>query len=65
LAYEVSTKHFAADEEGSTDMVVSPSDELFWFQSPRAVLVLIHSILFQNAFEVAYFWTLVSTGIRH
>ena len=41
-------------------IVVRPSDELFWFHSPRLVLVLIHFILFQNAFEFAYFfWTLV------
>ncbi|RLM74482.1 seven transmembrane protein Mlo3 [Panicum miliaceum] len=63
LAYEVATKHFAADEEGNVDMVVRPSDELFWFQSPRLVLVLIHFILFQNAFEFAYFfWTLAKFG---
>ncbi|KAF8703223.1 hypothetical protein HU200_032013 [Digitaria exilis] len=59
LAYEVATKNFATDEE-NTDMVLSPSDELFWFQSPRLVLTFIHIILFQNAFEFAYFfWTLV------
>jgi mlo protein len=41
-------------------LVLSPSDELFWFQTPRVVLSLIHFILFQNAFELAYFfWTLV------
>ncbi|OEL25295.1 MLO-like protein 1, partial [Dichanthelium oligosanthes] len=64
LAYEVATKHFAADEEGDVDMVVSPLDELFWFQSPRVVLTLIHFILFQNAFEFAYFfWTLATFGV--
>ncbi|CAN6235121.1 unnamed protein product [Urochloa humidicola] len=65
LAYEVATKHFAADdEEGITDMVLSPSDELFWFQSPRVVLTLIHFILFQNALEFAYFfWTLATFGV--
>lgn len=62
LAYEVASKHAAGQGEGG--IVVSPSDELFWFHSPRLVLVLIHFILFQNAFEFAYFfWTLVS--IRH
>ncbi|XP_066349288.1 MLO-like protein 1 isoform X1 [Miscanthus floridulus] len=58
LAYEVASKHAAGQGEGG--IVVSPSDELFWFHSPRLVLVLIHFILFQNAFEFAYFfWTLV------
>jgi hypothetical protein len=59
LAYEVASKHAAGQGEGG--IVVRPSDELFWFHSPRLVLVLIHFILFQNAFEFAYFfWTLVS-----
>nr|CAB3484619.1 unnamed protein product [Digitaria exilis] len=59
LAYEVATKNFATDEQ-NTDMVLSPSDELNWFQSPRLVLTFIHIILFQNAFEFAYFfWTLI------
>lgn len=60
LAYEVASKHAAGRGEGGA--VVRPSDKLFWFHSPRLVLVLIHFILFQNAFEFAYFfWTLVST----
>lgn len=60
LAYEVASKH-AAGQGGEGGIVVSPSDELFWFHSPRLVLVLIHFILFQNAFEFAYFfWTLVN-----
>uniref|UniRef100_A0A0E0H1D2 MLO-like protein n=1 Tax=Oryza nivara TaxID=4536 RepID=A0A0E0H1D2_ORYNI len=49
LAYEVATKHTAV--EG--DIAVSPSDNLFWFHSPRLVLALLHFILFQNAFEFA------------
>lgn len=61
LAYEVASKHAAGQGEGG--IVVSPSDELFWFRSPRLVLVLIHFILFQNAFEFAYFfWTLAMFG---
>jgi mlo protein len=61
LAHEVATKHAAGRGEVSA-AVVRPSDKLFWFHSPRLVLVLIHFILFQNAFEFAYFvWTLVST----
>lgn len=63
LAYEVASKHAAGQGEGG--IVVRPSDELFWFHSPRLVLVLIHFILFQNAFEFAYFfWTLVMFGVN-
>ncbi|EES12236.1 MLO-like protein 1 [Sorghum bicolor] len=64
LAYEVASKH-AAGQGGEGGIVVSPSDELFWFHSPRLVLVLIHFILFQNAFEFAYFfWTLAMFGVN-
>ncbi|CAH2058074.1 unnamed protein product [Thlaspi arvense] len=52
LAHEVAEKHVAV--EG--DLVVRPSDDLFWFQSPRLVFFLIHFILFQNSFELAYFF---------
>ncbi|CAD6263584.1 unnamed protein product [Miscanthus lutarioriparius] len=66
LAYEVATKHTAAaeDEEGGVrmdGMVMSPSDDLFWFRSPRLVLILIRFILFQNAF---FFWTLETFGVN-
>ena len=58
MAYEVASKH-AAVEAG--DIAVDPDDDLFWFRNPRILLILIHFILFQNAFEFAYFfWTLVS-----
>jgi mlo protein len=58
MAYEVASKH-ATVEAG--DIAVDPSDDLFWFHNPRILLILIHFILFQNAFEFAYFfWTLVS-----
>ncbi|CAA7050557.1 unnamed protein product [Microthlaspi erraticum] len=50
LAHEVAEKHVAV--EG--DLVVRPSDDLFWFKSPRLVLFLIHFILFQNSFELAF-----------
>ncbi|KAI3962208.1 hypothetical protein MKX01_030758 [Papaver californicum] len=59
LAHEVATKHVAI--EG--DLVVKPSDEHFWFSRPRIVLFLIHFILFQNAFEIAFFfWIWVQFG---
>lgn len=57
LAHEVAEKHAAI--EG--DLVVQPSDDHFWFHRPRVVLFLIHFILFQNAFEIAFFfWIWVS-----
>jgi len=57
LAIEVAEKHSAI--EG--DLVVNPSDEHFWFGRPKIILYLIHFILFQNAFEIAFFfWILVS-----
>lgn len=59
LAHEVAEKHVAI--EG--DLVVQPSDDHFWFHRPRIVLLLIHFILFQNAFEIAFFfWILVQFG---
>ncbi|KAJ3675353.1 hypothetical protein LUZ60_004395 [Juncus effusus] len=61
LAKEVAEKHTAI--EG--DLQVTPSDELFWFKSPKSVLFLIHFILFQNAFEIAYFfWILTTYGFH-
>ncbi|XP_074316207.1 MLO-like protein 1 [Silene latifolia] len=52
LAHEVAEKHVAI--EG--DLVVKPSDEHFWFGRPEIALFLIHFILFQNAFEIAFFF---------
>ncbi|XVF42715.1 hypothetical protein PTKIN_Ptkin01aG0386400 [Pterospermum kingtungense] len=59
LAHEVAEKHVAIEGE----LVVKPSDEHFWFNKPQIVLFLIHFILFQNAFEIAFFfWILVQFG---
>ncbi|RDX82852.1 MLO-like protein 1, partial [Mucuna pruriens] len=59
LAHEVAEKHAAV--EG--DLVVQPSDDHFWFHRPHFVLFLIHFILFQNAFEIAFFfWIWVTYG---
>ncbi|KAM3714982.1 hypothetical protein ACB094_01G374700 [Castanea mollissima] len=42
---------------------VKPSDKHFWFSRPALVLDLIHFILFQNSFEVAFFfWILCTYG---
>lgn len=61
LAHEVAEKHVAI--EG--DLVVKPSDEHFWFSRPQITLFLIHFILFQNAFEIAYFfWIWVQYGFN-
>ncbi|GJM88616.1 hypothetical protein PR202_ga04696 [Eleusine coracana subsp. coracana] len=61
LAHDVAEKHTAI--EG--DLVVKPSDEHFWFKRPRIVLYLIHFILFQNAFEIAFFfWILATYGFN-
>ncbi|XP_068636336.1 MLO-like protein 6 isoform X1 [Aristolochia californica] len=44
--------------------LVQPRDNLFWFNSPRLVLLLIHFVLFQNAFQVAFFiWAWYEFGI--
>ncbi|KAE8656898.1 MLO-like protein 13 [Hibiscus syriacus] len=44
---------------------VKPSDEHFWFKRPAIILHLIHFILFQNAFELAFFFWILSTyGFR-
>nr|CAB3479069.1 unnamed protein product [Digitaria exilis] len=61
LAIEVAEKHSAV--EG--DLVVNPSDEHFWFGRPKIVLYPIHFILFQNAFEIAFFfWILTTYGFN-
>uniref|UniRef100_A0A0D9VH79 MLO-like protein n=1 Tax=Leersia perrieri TaxID=77586 RepID=A0A0D9VH79_9ORYZ len=61
LAHQVAEKHSAI--EG--DLVVSPSDDLFWFNRPKLVLLLIHIVLFQNAFEIAFFfWLLMGTSFK-
>ncbi|XP_020576904.1 MLO-like protein 1 [Phalaenopsis equestris] len=57
LAHEVAEKHSAI--EG--DLVVKPSDDHFWFRRPKIVLYLIHFILFQNAFEISFFFWILTT----
>uniref|UniRef100_A0A5B7BRG2 MLO-like protein n=1 Tax=Davidia involucrata TaxID=16924 RepID=A0A5B7BRG2_DAVIN len=52
LAHEVAEKHGAIQG----DLVVKPSDDHFWFHRPQIVLILIHIILFQNSFELAFFF---------
>ncbi|KAL5990866.1 RNA-binding protein that suppresses calcineurin Rnc1 [Asimina triloba] len=57
LVHEVAEKHTTI--EGG--LVVKSSDEHFWFSHPKIVLHLIHLILFQNAFEIAYFFWILET----
>ncbi|GLJ08883.1 hypothetical protein SUGI_0097560 [Cryptomeria japonica] len=57
LAQEVAEKHTAV--EGA--ILVRPSDDHFWFRRPKLVLHLIHFILFQNAFEIAFFFWIWTT----
>ncbi|KAK2394469.1 Seven transmembrane MLO family protein [Trifolium repens] len=40
---------------------VKPSDEYFWFGRPAIVLDLLHFTLFQNSFEIAFFFWIWST----
>lgn len=45
--------------------VVQPTNELFWFGRPHLVLFLIHFTLFQNAFQLAFFfWIWYEFGLR-
>ncbi|XBI77103.1 hypothetical protein VPH35_070273 [Triticum aestivum] len=61
LAYEVARKHTTIHGE----LLVAPSDDFFWFHQPKLVLLLIHIVLFQNAFEIAFFfWLLVTYGFN-
>ncbi|KAG6765239.1 hypothetical protein POTOM_029265 [Populus tomentosa] len=45
--------------------VVQPGDDLFWFGRPRFLLFLIHLVLFQNAFQIAFFiWSVYEFSIN-
>ncbi|GKD38814.1 MLO-like protein 12 [Tanacetum coccineum] len=44
---------------------VQPGDDLFWFGRPRLVLLLINFVLFQNAFQLAFFlWSWYEFGFK-
>ncbi|VFQ98912.1 unnamed protein product [Cuscuta campestris] len=46
-------------------VVVEPGDDLFWFNRPRLLLFLLNFVLFQNAFQLAFFsWTLYEFGLK-
>ncbi|GKB74290.1 MLO-like protein 6 [Tanacetum coccineum] len=42
--------------------VVEPGDDLFWFNRPRLLLYLLNFVLFQNAFQLAFFTWIASSG---
>ncbi|KAK9985481.1 hypothetical protein SO802_030432 [Lithocarpus litseifolius] len=45
--------------------LVQPGDDLFWFNRPRLIIYLIHFVLFQNAFQLAFFvWTWLQFGLK-
>ncbi|KAJ7980972.1 MLO-like protein [Quillaja saponaria] len=45
--------------------VVQPGDDLFWFNRPGLILFLINFVLFQNAFQLAFFaWSWMEFGIK-
>ncbi|XP_040995372.1 MLO-like protein 6 [Juglans microcarpa x Juglans regia] len=45
--------------------VVQPGDHLFWFNRPRLLLYLINFVLFQNAFQLAFFaWAWYEFGLK-
>ncbi|XP_058095775.1 MLO-like protein [Magnolia sinica] len=46
-------------------LLVKPSDHFFWFGRPHLLLHIIHLILFQNSFQLAFFtWTWCKFGLR-
>ncbi|KAL8504523.1 hypothetical protein ACS0TY_015906 [Phlomoides rotata] len=45
--------------------LVQPGDDLFWFNRPHLILYLVHFVLFQNAFQLAFFaWSWYEFGMR-
>ncbi|XP_030925284.1 MLO-like protein 6 isoform X1 [Quercus lobata] len=45
--------------------LVQPGDDLFWFNRPCLIIYLIHFVLFQNAFQLAFFvWTWHQFGLK-
>ncbi|MCL7031618.1 hypothetical protein MKW94_020525 [Papaver nudicaule] len=47
-------------------LLVKPHDKFFWFNRPQLVLHLLHFILFQNSFQLAFFtWTWIKFGMRY
>lgn len=48
-------------EKGAGALAVKPTDDHFWCNNPKIIIYLIHFILFQNSFEIGFFfWVWVS-----
>ncbi|GAB4828422.1 MLO-like protein 5, variant 2 [Ancistrocladus abbreviatus] len=61
MAVEITERH--AVVQGMP--LVQVSDNYFWFAWPQLILYLIHYVLFQNAFEITYFfWIWYEFGLR-
>lgn len=61
MALEITERH--AVVQGIP--LVQASDNYFWFSSPQLILHLIHFALFQNAFQITYFfWIWYSFGMN-
>lgn len=61
MAVEITERH--AVIQGMP--LVQVSDKHFWFSWPQLILYLIHYVLFQNAFEIIYFfWIWYEFGLR-
>jgi mlo protein len=61
MALEIQERHVIV--QGTP--IVQPTNELFWFGRPQLVLFLIHFTLFQNAFQLAFFfWIWYEYGLN-
>ncbi|XP_062013070.1 MLO-like protein 12 [Rosa rugosa] len=46
-------------------LLVKPSDHFFWFGWPKLLLHILHFILYQNSFQLAFFtWTWYKFGLK-
>ncbi|XP_022973815.1 MLO-like protein 13 isoform X1 [Cucurbita maxima] len=62
--HRIQRRHNEIKKHGSRHEV-NPSDDHFWFARPSLVLILIHFILFQNSFEIAFFfWIWTTYGFK-
>ncbi|KAL3690307.1 hypothetical protein R1sor_016616 [Riccia sorocarpa] len=59
LQHIIATLALESAKTGGPQTSIRLRDDLFWFSKPKLVLLLMHFILFQNAFELAtFFWYL-------
>ncbi|KAK1560124.1 hypothetical protein Q3G72_022440 [Acer saccharum] len=55
LAHDIAEKHVAVE---------GPSDDHFWFQRPKIIVLLIHIILFQSSFELPFFFWIWGCSVQ-